>query len=56
MNTGLRMALGALLGAGIGWALYKFVGCRSGACPLSSILWVSMLLWSVIGLVFARGL
>jgi hypothetical protein len=54
MSIGWRMVLGAAAGAAFGWAMYRFVGCRTGACPLNSNPWVSMTLWAVVGFLFAR--
>jgi len=36
-------------GAGLGWLYYKFVGCRSGACPLTSNLWSTLLIGALLG-------
>ncbi|MCO5051479.1 MAG: hypothetical protein M9920_04180 [Verrucomicrobiae bacterium] len=30
----VKIVLGALVGGGLGFAAHRFVGCRSGACPL----------------------
>ena len=49
----LRFALGALVGAGVGFALYKFVGCRTGACPLTANPWVAMLIYGALGAMMA---
>jgi hypothetical protein len=50
MNTALlRPLLGAAIGAAVGFAMYKLVGCRSGACPLTGNPWISVILWGVIG-------
>lgn len=32
----LRLIIGAIVGGGLGFAYYKFVGCSSGTCPLTS--------------------
>ena len=32
----LRLLIGGLTGAVLGFGYYKFVGCSSGACPLAS--------------------
>ncbi|MFN8436491.1 MAG: DUF6132 family protein [Cytophagales bacterium] len=32
-----------LLGAGLGYLYYKYIGCSSGACPLTSNPYTSML-------------
>ncbi len=31
----LRTIVGGLVGAGLGFAWYKWVGCPTGACPLT---------------------
>jgi hypothetical protein len=45
----IRPVLGAAVGAAVGFAVYKFVGCRTGACPLTGSPWVSMLIWGAVG-------
>jgi len=37
------------LGAAGGYAYYRFVGCRTGACPLTSNPWISTLYGALIG-------
>ncbi len=32
----LRIIIGAVVGGGLGFAYYRFVGCATGACPLTS--------------------
>jgi Family of unknown function (DUF6132) len=45
---------GALLGAGVGYGYYHFVGCTSGTCPISSKPLNSTLYFGVMGaLVFS---
>lgn len=50
-----RGVLGAIVGAVIGFALYKFVGCRTGACPLTANPFVAMAIWGAIGVMLALG-
>ena len=45
----VRMIVGPLVGAGIGYAYYRFVGCSSGACPITSNPWMSMIYGAVMG-------
>jgi len=45
----LKLIIGALLGGGLGFAYYKFVGCSSGTCPLTSHPVVSTLYGAVLG-------
>lgn len=53
MHTVVRGLIGGVVGALIGFALYQIVGCRSGMCPLTANRYVSMLIWTIIGVVFA---
>jgi hypothetical protein len=48
----LRIAIGAAVGAasGFGWSrIARSAGCRTGACPLTSNLFVSTLYGMVVG-------
>lgn len=51
---GLRMLIGAVIGGGLGWAVYRFIGCSTGACPITSNPYVSIILFAVVGLLLAR--
>jgi len=55
MNMALRAVLGGVGGALLGLAIYKFVGCRTGACPLQSNPWIAMAIWGVIGALLLSG-
>ena len=46
---------GAAIGAAIGFAIYRFVGCKTGACPLNSNPWISMLVWGIVGAITTSG-
>jgi len=35
-NNMVRMIIGPIVGAVIGFAYYKFIGCSSGVCPITS--------------------
>ncbi|MFN2351786.1 MAG: hypothetical protein ABR497_07555 [Kiritimatiellia bacterium] len=50
-----RTIIGALVGAAAGALLYRFVGCRTGACPLTSNLYLAMVLWGLIGAFVGAG-
>lgn len=45
----VRIALGVLLGAVLGFVYYKFVGCATGTCPITRNPWTSTLYGAVIG-------
>lgn len=51
----LRLVIGAVVGGGLGFAYYKFVGCSSGACPLTSNPIISTLYGSVVGVLLASS-
>lgn len=52
----LRLILGAVIGGGLGFAYYKFVGCSTGACPLTSNPIISTIYGSVVGALLASSL
>jgi uncharacterized membrane protein (Fun14 family) len=33
MNPAIRMMIGAVIGVAVGYAIYRFIGCRTGTCP-----------------------
>ncbi len=41
--------ISTIIGAALGFAYYKFVGCRSGACPITSNPYVSTIWGGLIG-------
>ena len=50
-----RVVIGAVAGGLLGYGLYRFVGCSSGACPITSNPWVSTIFGMVIGGLSAKG-
>lgn len=51
----LRAALGLVVGGVLGFALYRFVGCSTGACPITSNPWVSTIFGMVMGLMLTAS-
>ncbi|MFA6092567.1 MAG: DUF6132 family protein [Elusimicrobiota bacterium] len=49
MNPTIKTVLGILVGGLAGWAWYRFVGCRTGACPLTGNPYLSTLYGAVLG-------
>jgi hypothetical protein len=49
-----RLAVGIILGGLLGFGMYRFIGCASGACPITSSPWISTIYGMVIG-AFASG-
>ena len=48
--TVIKPLLGLFLGAGLGFLYYRFIGCTTGACPLTSNPWISSIYGAVLGL------
>lgn len=48
----LRLVIGTLIGAGLGFGYYKFVGCSTGGCPLTSNPWISTIFGALMAFTF----
>ena len=55
MSPAVRMVIGGAIGALVGYGMYRFIGCRSGACPLMGHPLISSLWWAVIGVMAAMS-
>ena len=44
----LRIIIGVVVGGGLGFAYYKFVGCSTGTCPLTSNPFLSSIYGSIL--------
>lgn len=51
----MKTLIGLVVGAAVGYGMYRFVGCRTGACPLTANPWVAMAIWGLMGAVVAGG-
>lgn len=55
MTGGLAMRIffGVMFGGAAGFAYYKFVGCSTGSCPLTSNPWITTLYGMAVGVTVA---
>ena len=53
MNILVRALIGGAIGAAIGFVMYKFVGCKTGACPITANPFIPMGVYGVIGAMLA---
>ncbi len=44
-----KLAFGIVVGAALGFAYYKFVGCATGTCPITSNPFVSTIYGAIMG-------
>ena len=51
----LKLILGVVIGGGLGFAYYKFIGCSTGTCPLTSNPWISSIYGAVLGVLIATS-
>lgn len=56
MRMILRLALGVVTGAVLGYGWYKLVGCSTGTCPLTSHPVISTVYGAVLGALVASSL
>lgn len=55
MATIVRPVIGALIGGTLGFLMYRFVGCKTGACPLTANPFIAIFVWAGIGALLAAG-
>jgi len=49
----LKLSAGIIIGGLAGFAYYKFIGCRTGACPITSNPWISTVYGIILGTLIA---
>jgi hypothetical protein len=49
-----RLIIGVVVGGGLGYAAYRFIGCSSGACPLTANPWTSTIIGVLFGAMTSR--
>ena len=48
----MMMIVSPIVGGILGYGYYRFVGCKSGACPISSNPWISTIYGAFLGLLW----
>jgi hypothetical protein len=51
----LKLIAFIIVGAAAGFAYYKFVGCRSGTCPITANPYISTVYGAVLGYLISGG-
>lgn len=51
----LKIALGVALGATLGFAYHRVVGCSTGACPITANPWSATAYGAMMGALFAAS-
>ncbi|MFC1522907.1 DUF6132 family protein [Elusimicrobiota bacterium] len=50
-----KWVLSILIGAALGYAYYRFIGCASGVCPLTSNPYTSTIYGALLGFLAAKA-
>ena len=50
-----RLVIGAVVGGLLGYGVYRFIGCSTGTCPITSNPWVSTVFGMLIGGLASRS-
>jgi hypothetical protein len=51
----LKYVIAAVAGGLLGFAIYKFIGCSTGSCPITSNPYISIIYGVVMGLLIASS-
>ncbi len=49
-----RLIIGVAVGGLLGYGAYRFIGCSSGACPLTANPWISTIIGMIFGAMMTR--
>jgi Family of unknown function (DUF6132) len=49
----LKFLIAPVIGGALGFIYYKFIGCSTGTCPITSNPWISTIYSSVMGLLIS---
>ncbi len=54
-SINMKLVLGVLAGAVLGFGWYKLVGCRTGTCPITARWWTSTGYGALMGFLMTRA-
>jgi hypothetical protein len=49
-----RIIFGIVIGAGVGWLYWEFIGCNGGSCPITNTANKTVILFAAMGGFMAR--
>jgi hypothetical protein len=52
----IRLVTGGVVGGLLGYGVYRFIGCSSGACPITSNPWVSTFVGMLVGALLSKAI
>jgi len=52
----LRLIIGVVAGGLVGYGMHRFIGCSTGACPITANPWISIIFGTVIGALLSRAI
>ena len=52
----VRLVLGIVIGAVLGYAYYRFIGCSSGACPITGNPVISTIYGALMGVLLSGAI
>jgi outer membrane lipoprotein SlyB len=55
MHAAWKTVIGAAAGAAVGYVLYRTIGCRTGACPITGNPYVAMAVYGLLGAILSAG-
>jgi hypothetical protein len=51
----MNILIGCVIGGVVGFAVYRFIGCASGTCPITSNPYASIIVFAIMGALAAGG-